>query len=613
MNIKWRLTLSLVQLMILISFTWITTDKLYSAQIWFLAGILAVIINPQLLEPFYPKPADVICNSIIFIFLYLSAPRTTAFLGWDILLLLIIISFFLAIISIVFGSKKIKSVATSIARITNSITQLATAKAIYSSVFILALIDNYPKLGREFWNLIVAWTIIIIIGKINWQFIFSTILDKEIPVKVEGMIGPNILLVSAQFIPSPGKVLKLIANAKEYKGIVLNRIKRLEDIWSQIHLSNQSDCESLFSNSNIRITLEEEETNEMVGSADIGSTDSSLKFISTKELEIGSVVGVPQIRSTNYIIYQLASAFIEQTDIKGGSHLIVRAKANQLGVFDTASLEFIKHRWVPNPGAPVFSEIVLPIIDRTVIKSGDLFLGNVIGTKIPIFLNCSEATEGHLAILGMTKMGKSTLAENIANELAKDRRVTILDQTGEWVNKKGFPACDITVDWSIPGISVFEPKVGEVPAKRALEFLKFTVEKAKEEYKKNQIVKRLIIIDEAHQFIPEPSGLSFDAAARSASIEIGLLMMQIRKYGISIILISQRTAVVAKSALSQCENIIAFRSVDQTGLDYLEAVAGSDIRNLLPQLRQGEALVFGPAISSDVAIGIQTPKPEKKN
>jgi len=80
--------------------------------------------------------------------------------------------------------------------------------------------------------------------------------------------------------------------------------------------------------------------------------------------------------------------------------------------------------------------------------------------------------------------------------------------------------------------------------------------------------------------------------------------MQIRKYGVSVFLISQRTAVVAKSALSQCENLIAFRSVDQTGLDYLEAVAGADIRYLLPQLRQGEALVFGPAVSADGAVAI---------
>ena len=61
--------------------------------------------------------------------------------------------------------------------------------------------------------------------------------------------------------------------------------------------------------------------------------------------------------------------------------------------------------------------------------------------------------------------------------------------------------------------------------------------------------------------------------------------------------------MVAKSALSQCENLIAFKSVDQTGLEYLEAVLGGGARDMLPTLSQGEALVFGSAISSSV-LGI---------
>jgi DNA helicase HerA-like ATPase len=85
-------------------------------------------------------------------------------------------------------------------------------------------------------------------------------------------------------------------------------------------------------------------------------------------------------------------------------------------------------------------------------------------------------------------------------------------------------------------------------------------------------------------------------------------MMQIRKYGISIIFISQRTAVVSKSALSQCENLIAFKSVDQTGLDYLEGILGYGSKELLPTLSRGEALVYGPAIDIEKSLVINTIK-----
>ena len=85
--------------------------------------------------------------------------------------------------------------------------------------------------------------------------------------------------------------------------------------------------------------------------------------------------------------------------------------------------------------------------------------------------------------------------------------------------------------------------------------------------------------------------------------------MQIRKYGLSVILISQRTAVVAKSALSQCENVIAFKSVDQTGLDYLQGLMGDEARAVLPSLRQGQAVVFGPAMSLDSPVIIDVIPP----
>jgi hypothetical protein len=115
---------------------------------------------------------------------------------------------------------------------------------------------------------------------------------------------------------------------------------------------------------------------------------------------------------------------------------------------------------------------------------------------------------------------------------------------------------------------------------------------------------RILLIDEAHQFVPEPAVLGFGVPGRESAITFGMQMMQVRKYGVCVILISQRTAVVAKSALSQCENVIAFKCVDQTGLEYLESLVGRDHRDLLPALEQGEALVFGPAFSSDMAVAI---------
>jgi len=129
------------------------------------------------------------------------------------------------------------------------------------------------------------------------------------------------------------------------------------------------------------------------------------------------------------------------------------------------------------------------------------------------------------------------------------------------------------------------------------------VEKAAQEYAVGDPVARTVLIEEAHQFIPEPASLTF-GPERDAAYQLGILVMQVRKYGISMVLVSQRTAVVAKSALTQCENIIAFRSIDKTGLEYMEEVAGPNVRRLLPSLRQGEAVVLGPAFSSEAPVAV---------
>lgn len=304
------------------------------------------------------------------------------------------------------------------------------------------------------------------------------------------------------------------------------------------------------------------------------------------------------------LIYQIVAAKIERSEVKGGGHLLVRAEAVQLGVFDIKTLMFVRNRWVPSPGAAVTEVTANTFTSDVSPPQSWLLLGHVIGTSVPVYIDTDAAVQGHLAILGMTKMGKTSLAVRLAKALATARCVTILDQTGEYVGRRGLAKVGKDTNWDCPGLVVFEPKPGEIPADRAHDFLKSVLKTATEEYKAGEPFSRVVIIDEAHQFVPEPSGLGFGGPGRDSSIAIGLLMMQIRKYGTSVVLISQRTAVVAKSALSQCENLIAFRSVDQTGLDYLEAIAGSEVRTLLPQLKQGEALVFGPAITSESPVAV---------
>lgn len=605
MSIKWRLGVMALQFAVLLLITWLATGRAIANEAWFVAGLLTVAVNPTLLEPFFPRQKDVIGNSIAFLFIYLFANKGASAIGWHAAMATFAVAGLLAIYGVVAGQRPRDSNKFDLPRVARSLAQLASSQVIYSTVFFLDLVDYAPIASRVFWVLTGGWATVSMLAAINWQRLWSMSSAGPVRCTVEALVGPAIVTLSAPSLPAQGSWVEVRSRTTTADGLVIRRIVRRDDVWGQIHITNPDLCQKLVVDVELECSVKAMASAAYVGSVDAGSSDTELRFIATQPLSTGHVVAVPLAGQTE-ILYQLVGAAIEFTDIKGGAHLFERAKAAQLGVYHPAEFCFRRHNWTPTPGAPVLRQ-PSPQEQQSVgaLPSSFEIVGHVIGTQLPVYMDLDAAATGHVIVLGMTKMGKSTFADRLARKIAQTRCVTLLDLTGEYVTKKGLPRLDRTKDMNVPGISVFEPKKGEIPADRALECLEWLLEKAIPEYQSGVPFPRTIIIDEAHQFIPEPAGLGFNAPGRDSSFKIGLLLMQIRKYGISVILISQRTAVVAKSALSQCENVIAFRSVDQTGLDYLEALTGGDIRPMLPKLKQGEALVFGPAISAELPVAVK--------
>jgi len=104
-------------------------------------------------------------------------------------------------------------------------------------------------------------------------------------------------------------------------------------------------------------------------------------------------------------------------------------------------------------------------------------------------------------------------------------------------------------------------------------------------------------LEEAHSFIPE-----WNFATRGQQDQVTFttrMIMQARKFGISFLIVSQRTAVVSKSGLSQCENYVVLRTIDETSLGYMEAVVGPDLRHAIAGLAKYEALCVGPGFNAD--------------
>lgn len=403
MTIKWRLGVVAVQLCVLTLTTWWVTGAPVSATNWFLGGLLAIVISPQLWEPFFPKPADTIGNGIIFLFIYATAKHTLTKPVWDAAAFTILTAILLAITAVLLGRQ---AGAVRVARVARLVSQVATAKLIYSIVFVLSAVEWKPLIDLTLWRILGAWVVILLIGAINWQAVWSAATGGAAPCRIEGNIGPSTLLVSAPEIPHAGSFVTLASASFETDGVVLNRIRRADDAWAEIHILKPSDWHELISRPPVKLSICKQPKEGFVGSVDAGSTERTLRFVSTKRLEVSQVVGVFAPDNPIPVIYQIVGAKVERTEVKGGAHLIVRAEALQLGIFDTQTLRFIRDRWVPTPGASVF-EVPESVLQPGVAAPEDwLLLGHVIGTKVPVYLDLNAACEGHLAVLGMTKMGK---------------------------------------------------------------------------------------------------------------------------------------------------------------------------------------------------------------
>ncbi|WP_402720581.1 ATP-binding protein [Janthinobacterium rivuli] len=117
-----------------------------------------------------------------------------------------------------------------------------------------------------------------------------------------------------------------------------------------------------------------------------------------------------------------------------------------------------------------------------------------------------------------------------------------------------------------------------------------------------------LLCDEAHLYIPNRS----DADA-SDDISISIferIAKEGRKYGVSLLVISQRPSEVNKTMLSQCSNFISMRLTnadDQAVIKKLLPDSLGSFSDILPTLDTGEALIVGDASLLPSRIRVDEP------
>lgn len=118
-----------------------------------------------------------------------------------------------------------------------------------------------------------------------------------------------------------------------------------------------------------------------------------------------------------------------------------------------------------------------------------------------------------------------------------------------------------------------------------------------------------LVCDEAHLYLPNRRE-EMNSLEKRALDNFERIAKEGRKYGVGLILISQRPSDVSTTILSQCNNIISLRltnKVDQGVVRQLLPESLESIMEVLPTLDIGEAVVVGDSVLLPTRIKIHEP------
>lgn len=396
--------------------------------------------------------------------------------------------------------------------------------------------------------------------------------------------------------------------------------------------------------------------NQIVGIVVEGSVIEKIRFSYNSRVEITNGQLVELYNGKHKVIYQViqGTTKVELLENKNESGLII-GEAIQLGEWNAENEQFEQYGWVPNINTPIF---IASNIQEIKEKDNEYKIGVIPNTNYPIIIDKELAVTHHTAILGVTGCGKSVFTRNLIKNIATENtKVIIVDLTGEYKTRFNDIASivdDKNSENAFQAIETIASEKAKFPRdqnKKTIQDNEDTIKKAfynsiktflesdkslsifeipditnnsdildytklffwnlfKTAKTMNNFGKRVcVVLEEAHTIIPELSTMGVSDFASKATVNsIAQIALQGRKYNIGFIVIAQRTANVSKTVLTQCNSIIAFKSLDKTSCDFLSNYMGQEFINILPSLKFRTAIAVGKAFKSTIPMIFEVPE-----
>jgi len=140
----------------------------------------------------------------------------------------------------------------------------------------------------------------------------------------------------------------------------------------------------------------------------------------------------------------------------------------------------------------------------------------------------------------------------------------------------------------------------------------FHYSKIKHQIDEQNDIPFMIVCEEAHNYIPKTGGAEYKASKKS----IERIAKEGRKYGLSLMVVSQRPSEVSETIFSQCNNFISLRLTNVNDQSYVKALMPENsnaIADILPNLGSGECLIVGDAALIPSVVKLDMPDPQPKS
>ncbi|MYD69509.1 MAG: ATP-binding protein [Acidobacteria bacterium] len=396
----------------------------------------------------------------------------------------------------------------------------------------------------------------------------------------------------------------------------------------------------------------------LVGLVKDGSDVTTLRFwqVGGGQVREGDLVRVEVEGSS--VLYQVTNAEIDTEALESRNEAdFVVGRATQLGVLLPGSATFERFGWVPVARTPVVRATQL---STPPLSTDEIEIGKIPGTAYPVVVNAKEVVSHHLAILGVTGVGKSVFARRLIQNLTtRDLRVIVVDFTREWQSKlDGLGAVTLIAEANaeplrqaiselVDELAKFknqqrEPYINERKAtlsagfREAIDgfladpesriaifelpdvsntegvleytqwFFRMLFQIARQGQNHDRRV--CIVLEEAHTVVPEWNFIGLaDRSSQALVNNISQIALQGRKYDVGFVVIAQRTASVSKTVLTQCNTMIAFQCFDGTSIEFLSHYLPRALAESLPNLRARRAIAVGKAVRGSVPLIFDVP------